>query len=205
MTRRTVIIASACGILLVICGGIVSFWISGPLHYADAGYYDQKYGPAKVAQTPTPSPAAFRAESQTEPHTCGFHSLSSTYKAYGLDPSAANLRFRLGTDVPTNLLAPDTTGTIHPDILRVLEQDGFNAEVLYSKDTFAPRLRTHLAAGHPAMVLITVNSWHWVLACGIHNDNVVICDSLKPELYEEPLDDYLATRVHNVILIQPKR
>lgn len=199
MTRRTRIITfSILGVLLVGCSGILTFCVGGP------SYYNDKYSPSATRQQPTHFPSEFVPQSQTEPHTCGFHSLGSAYTAYGINAETARLRFRLGTDVPANLLAPDTTGTIHPDILRVLEQDGFNAEVLYSKDTFAPSLREHLAKGHPAMLLITVNSWHWVLACGVRDDSIVICDSLKPELYEEPLDEYLASRVHNVILIQPK-
>lgn len=150
-------------------------------------------------------PAAFIPEQQTEPHTCGFHSISAIYKAYGLDPEVARLRFRLGTDMPTNLLVQDaTTGTIHPDILRVLGQDGFETEVVLPGDTLADRLKAHLRSGHPALILTKVSTWHWVVAATLEDDDVVICDSLEPDLYRRPIGAYAADQIYNAILVRPR-
>lgn len=199
MKRRWVLLGVA-GVLAGGCAGSLTFCAGPP------SYYSEKFGPSPVPlRLPSPTPGDFAPETQTEPHTCGLHSMNVIYRAYGLNPDDAKLRFRLGTDIPVNLFAPGTTGTIHPDILRVLEQDGFTSEVLVANEELASRLESHLTTGHPAMVLVKASTWHWVVACGIDEKrNVTICDSLKPETYQEPLGSYAADRAQSVLLIRPR-
>lgn len=200
LSIRTLLIVGAVllVVLIVAVGGLMTFVVGTP------DYYSAKYSRAG-GQAPTATPAVLVPENQTQPHTCGFHSISTIYRAYGMDPEASRLRFRLGTDMPTNLLAQgSTTGTIHPDILRVLGQDGFETQVVLPGETLAVRLRGHLESGHPALVLTRVSTWHWVVAASIREGKVTVCDSLQPTAYEEPLEAYSSERVYNVILIRPK-
>ena len=75
--------------------------------------------------SPSNNPEPAIIDPQTEPHTCGLHSLRSIYRAYGLNPDEHELRERLGVDTPANPADPTSTGTLQPDISRVLAQDGF--------------------------------------------------------------------------------
>ena len=62
---------------------------------------------------------------QTEPHTCGWHTLSSIYTTHRLNPNRLQLRERLGVDAPALPGISGSTGTVQPDMVRVLSQDGF--------------------------------------------------------------------------------
>jgi ABC-type bacteriocin/lantibiotic exporter with double-glycine peptidase domain len=168
-------------------------------------YYVEKYQAAGTAH-PLATPGAIRSERQVEPHTCGLCSLSAVYRAYGLDPEALRVRFRSGVDKPVVNFVPGTRGTIHPDMLRVLRQDGFRAEVVSLKaDDAAERVGAHLDRGHFAIALIRVNELHWVVLCGRREGTVMVCDSLREELYEEPLSEYLRERVYSLVLVEPAR
>jgi hypothetical protein len=193
--RRKVLMLGAACCLPLLCA---TFCVGPP------GYYSAKYSSAGAA-SPLVFPIAAEPERQTEPHTCGLHALSSLYRAYRLDPERLRLRFRIGVDKPVSNFFPDTTGTIHPDILRVVEQDGFEAEVLRPSDS-ATRLRVeeHLRRGHYALVLIRVNELHWVLFTGLEGDRAVVCDSLETEAYDVAFREYLAERVYSVVLIRPR-
>jgi hypothetical protein len=190
-------LAGTIAVPVLICAGVLTFCV-GP-----AGYYNRKYAPAPGPVTLADHPGPILPEVQTEPHTCGFHSLSAVYRAYGLEPASLNLRFRLGTDARLNLLAPESTGTVHPDILRVLEQDGFAPRVVNPLDLDAA-LAHHLDSGHPALVLTKVNSWHWVVAASRRDGRLLICDSLRPQPYEVDEAGYLRDSVFGLILIRPR-
>lgn len=166
-------------------------------------YYVEKYQPAAEAR-PLAKPGALVPERQTEPHTCGLCSLSAVYRAYGLDPEALRVRVRSGVDKPVVNFMPGTRGTIHPDMLRVLRQDGFRASVVNGQRD-AERIREHLERGHVAIALIRVNELHWVVLGGVRDGRVVICDSLRDELYDEPLAAYLEQRVYSMVLVEPAR
>ncbi len=176
----------------------LGFCVGSPL------YYHEKFAAVPALAHPAALPREIKPETQTEPHTCGFHSLSSLYRAYALDPEERRLRFRLGTDKPINNWIPDTRGTIHPDMLRVLRQDGFDAEVLLpkSKDTL-PRLRTHLDSGHFAVVLIKPSEFHWVVAATRDGYDALICDSQRRDLYPVPIESYLRDEVYSLMLVRP--
>ncbi|MFM9995293.1 MAG: cysteine peptidase family C39 domain-containing protein [Phycisphaerales bacterium] len=165
-------------------------------------YYMDKYQPAGDAW-PRAMPEAIRPERQIEPHTCGLCCLTSVYRAYGLDPAARRVRYRSGVDKPVINFMPSTRGTIHPDMLRVLRQDGFAAEAMNLKHD-AGRVADHLDRGHFAIALVRVNELHWVVLCGRRGENVVICDSLREELYEEPMAEYLRDRVYSLVLVEPE-
>lgn len=129
--------------------------------------------PARVATTP-------KAEKQTEPHTCGWHAMRSMYAAYGLDGRQFDLRFRLGTDEPAMRADKDSTGTLHPDLYRVLAQDGFAAEPM-DLDGASPedRLDTHLMRGQLALVVVYRSTYHWVLVGPSETEDAcVVYDSL---------------------------
>lgn len=170
-------------------------------------YYAEKYAPAAGSRRggPLARVSEVRPEKQTEPHTCGLHALGSVYRAYGLDPDGLELRFRLGTDKPFTNLIPSSRGTIHPDMLRVLHQDGFAADVVHPSDpvTAAARLGEHLDAGRVAVALVVVNDYHWIVLSGRDGDDVVICDSLRDEPYREPLRAFVRDRVYSLLLVRP--
>jgi hypothetical protein len=178
----------------------LTFCVGSPAYYRD------KFSPAANSVQPAASPGAIVPEVQTEPHTCGLHSLSAIYIAYGLDPEALRLRFRLGTDKRFNNLAPSSRGTIHPDMLRVLRQDGFQVRVLFpgGEDT-SRRLRDHLDSGHPAVALTKRSELHWVIISGRDGDDAVVCDSLDPAPYRRPLAEYVSGDVYSLMLVAPAR
>lgn len=177
---------------------LLTFCVGSPF------YYSEKYAPTDSPSRPAAFPTPITPEVQVEPHTCGLHSLAAVYTAYGLDPVALRLRFRLGTDRPVSTLAPDSRGTIHPDMLRVLRQDGFGCEVLLpgGKDA-ARRLRAHLDAGHPALALTKPSELHWVVIAARLGEDALVCDSLVPEPYRRPLEGYLADDVYSLLLVAP--
>ncbi len=169
-------------------------------------YYADKYSRAGPAGTrPLAIPRPIQPVRQAEPHTCGLCAVSAVYRAYGLDPQAHRVRFRIGVDKPVINLMSDTRGTIHPDLFRVLRQDGFELRSIGVKGDASEQLTTHLDRGHFAIALVRASDLHWVVLCGREGDRVRICDSLRDDLYDEPLATCLAQRVYSLILIEPGR
>jgi ABC-type bacteriocin/lantibiotic exporter with double-glycine peptidase domain len=144
---------------------------------------------------------------QVENHTCGYHALASIYRSYGLDPAERRLRPRLGVDTTANVYDSESTGTLHPDMLRVLVQDGFECRSLdLASDVSRQRLHRHLDAGRYALALIKrreTGRMHWVVLIGRREQRLIVCDSLKPQTYEEPLDDYWKNCLLSVVLVVP--
>jgi len=175
-------------------------------------YYSEKFAEAPAEAYPvggpTELPVIILPEHQTEPNTCGFHSLSAVYRAYGLDSEALRLRFRLGVDKPLNTLVPDSTGAIHPDMVRVVEQDGFRAAILRpsASDTM-DRSRAHMIGGHPIVTLIRAQSGglHWVVASNYSavDGTVRVCDSLFETPYRRPAEQFLTVDALSLILVRP--
>ena len=202
-TRRALVVLGIV-LLLIALLCIPTFCVGGP------GYYSSKYSPARGPR-PTGTAAALIPEVQTEPHTCGLHALSSIYRAYGLDPDQFELRFRLGTDKPLTNFAADSTGTLPPDIERVVRQDGFRFSKL---DPAAPETTEHLLAhlrlGHPALVLTHKGSMtsglHWIAMSFSPSggSNALTCDSLRPEPFEEDAAALLTTRARTLYLLSPQ-
>jgi len=145
-----------------------------------------------------------RGSWQVEPHTCRFHAVSSIYLASGLDAEAAKLRFRFGTDKPGTNFDSESVGTIRPDILRVVRQDGSDATThLLMNDDTARAIREHLRSGDPVLAMIRVTGLHWIFLTGIDGDDVIVCDSLKDGLLREPFNEFVLGRVKNAILSRP--
>jgi hypothetical protein len=143
---------------------------------------------------------------QLESHTCGLLSLSAAYALYGLSPEDKNLRFRLGVDVPANPLDSTSTGALHPDLLRVLVQDGFGYEMPLPLADGDASLRAHLQTGDVALVLIRrreTGGLHWVLADSCNGVNIRIVDSLRESPGDEPLAAYLNECILSIVLIHP--
>ncbi len=198
MRPRRIIILTAVGAAVA-----MTFCVGSPLYY----FRKTRGVPADRLRTPVvaPYPVAVVPDQQTEPHTCGYHSIRAVYTAYGLDPDERRLRFRLGVDKPLNNLLPDSRGTIHPDMIRVLEQDGFACRVLLPwQDGAAPLLAGHLRAGHLAIALTRANDLHWVVLSRSTDEVVLVADSLVEEPYAEPLDSYLDERVYSLLLVEPR-
>jgi hypothetical protein len=201
---RRVLAALCIVFLFVLLLCIPTFCVGGP------GYYSSKYSPVRGPR-PTGTAAALIPEVQTEPHTCGLHALSSIYRAYGLDAEQFDLRFRLGTDKPLTNFAADSTGTLPPDIERVVRQDGF---ILAEHDPAAPEtaehLLSHLQRGHAALVLTHKGSLttglHWIALSASPDRGgwVRVCDSLKPEPFEEDAVDLLSSRARTLYLLSPR-
>ncbi|CAM2007348.1 hypothetical protein [Acanthopleuribacter pedis] len=167
-----------------------------------------KYYASDAQQKPSALPNPIQGENQTEGHTCGLHSLSAIYKSYSLDPAAADLRFRLGVDRRANPFDATTLGTVQPDILRVVHQDGFATAVLDLQDPVPARrhLQNHLESGHYALTLIRrrqSGNLHWVVISAWLDNELTVVDSLTPQPYTEPVDDFMTNHVLSVMLLQP--
>lgn len=153
---------------------------------------------------------ALQARPQFDNHTCGYLALAAIYEAFGLDERKAELRFRLGVDEPaTPESADDTVGTLHPDIFRVVTQDGFEATVVDLEWTNATtQITNHLELSRPALALITRrenNRLHWVVFTEHEAGKVKVADSLRPsEIYTEELDSYLRDCVVSVLLLETR-
>ena len=153
--------------------------------------------PTRVATTP-------KAGTQTEPHTCGWHVMSSMYAAYGLDGETFDLRFRLGTDEPAMRADKESTGTLHPDLYRVLAQDGFKIDALdLDSNVAAVALKNHLAWQQLALVVVYRSTYHWVLiGPADQSDELVVYDSLKDEPETMPVDELLNDAL-SITLVEP--
>ena len=141
-------------------------------------------------QRPTAVPGSYTLEAQTEGFTCGVHALSTVYKAYGLDPAAERIRWRLGVDTKAVFYVSDSTGALHPDMYMVLAQDFFQVDTisLHKYDAW-DELCAHLNTGHPAVLLIKRRengNLHWVVATRtLEDDKIEVYDSLFDEPYAE--------------------
>lgn len=187
------------GVLLSVFVLFAAFCVGTPR------YYGAKYAPVESAAMPAATPGEFQPQEQVEPHTCGLHSLSTIYLAYGLDPEAMNLRFRLGIDKPATNLDDTSRGLIHPDMLRVLNQDGFQFTLLDPQSSnVKDALFAHLDTGHPALALTQPAGLHWLVLSGREDESIVVCDSLAPERYRRDADGYLAPELYSLILVKPR-
>lgn len=197
-TRRILLYAVALPLIAVLALLVVPFCAGPP------SYYSLKYGRSDVPMHPSKTPTGFAPVKQTEPHTCGYCSIAAIYNAYGLDHGASGLRFRLGTDVQLNQLMESTTGTIPPDMARVLQQDGFSTQTITGvNDKMIGLTLAHLHSGHPALAVIKVKGLHWVVLTGEIDGELTICDSLHDALYTRPTDAYLRDEVYGVMLVKP--
>lgn len=198
-TRRRMIVYTTVVVVVAVLLVMLVPFCAGP-----PSYYSAKYGRSDVPMHPSKKPAAFVPMKQTEPHTCGYCGVVAIYNAYGLDHRAAGLRFRLGTDVQLNQLVDSSTGTIPPDMTRVLEQDGFTTQtVSAANEKMAALTLAHLRTGHPALAVIKVKGLHWVVLTTEHDGQLTVCDSLHDDLYTKPADAYLKDDVYGVMLIKP--
>lgn len=169
--------------------------------------------------SPDESPQRAEIETQTEPHTCGLHSLRSVYRAYGLNPDEHALRVRLGVDVPANPADETSTGTLQPDLTRVLAQDGFSMETLDLEDsTASTQLESRLSKQHKALALIRKldnGNLHWVVlqqadspeSLGSPADStndiehIEVIDSLAEQPRQENTRDFIQRQAVTIILL----
>ncbi len=153
-------------------------------------------------------PAPPRLERQVEPHTCGYHAASTIYKAYGLDVGERRLRARLGVDNKSLLYDSSSTGCLHPDIYRVMNQDGFDAIALdLDSSSDSASLKSHLEAGGLALALIQRHDsgvMHWVVLGAISGGEVSVQDPLEDEIQTASYQEYWDDRLLSVIKVQPR-
>ncbi|MCP5538935.1 MAG: hypothetical protein H7A53_07275 [Akkermansiaceae bacterium] len=147
-------------------------------------------------------------EAQFENDTCGLHTLRVIYKSYGLDPDKKALRFRLGLDTPANPIDPGSTGTLQPDMFRVLNQDGFLYELVDLNDvgSAVTKLLEHLKGGNMAAVLIARRengAMHWIAVQRVENEHLVILDSLSKNSYLESPDTFTRNMAISCVLVKP--
>lgn len=144
-------------------------------------------------------------ERQVEPHTCGFHALSWVYRSHGVSPDARALRTRLGVDAVSLVYDRSSTGTLHPDMYRVMDQDGFLATAMRVGDAdHLRRFRHHLACGHSALGLIVQPDsgiMHWVVLNRLEGDSVTVVDSMKPEPHTVSLDEWWRQRLISAVMV----
>lgn len=167
------------------------------------------FAPVHPVPTLAAQPSPPRLERQAEPHTCGYHAASTVYKAYGLDVSQRRLRARLGVDSKSFLYDSSTTGCLHPDIYRVMDQDGFDAVALNLDSTSdSASLKSHLETGGLALALIHRHDcgvMHWVVLGSISTGEVSILDPLDSEIQSAPYQEYWEKRLLSVIKVQPRQ
>lgn len=197
--------------ILIITGA--AFCVGGPNYYfgkyshaprKQQPFGDGKLMPSETTTKPSHTPHFTTAEVQTESHTCGFNACSTIYNAYGLNPAEKQLRFRLGTDKRGTNFDPESLGTIHPDIVRVLTQDGFETNVLWQPATDdGEAIQSHLASGHPVLAMIRVKGLHWIVLTGNENGKTHIYDSLKQEVEKVDIATFVKERVLSAILVKP--
>jgi ABC-type bacteriocin/lantibiotic exporter with double-glycine peptidase domain len=156
---------------------------------------------------PAPLPTPLSPFLQTEPNTCGMHAMEAIYASYGLRPTDFKLRERLGVDRPAIPLLSSTDGSIHPDILRVLSQDGFQAHLLkLGNEYFDAKLITHLNGAHYAMTLIKRHengNLHWVVITAYEDGQITIADSIGPRTYQRDLKTYAEDQIVSLLLVSP--
>jgi len=189
---------------LVLSIGCLGRLVGGKYDGPDFGHNADPSGPAPLPDTPV-------RVKQTLPHTCGLRAMESAYRAYGMDPEAYDIRYRLGTDFSAIPTDPDATGTLHPDILRVLAQDGF-ATTLIDLDEAgaADQLEAHLSQGHLALAVVYRSTYHWVLLAppeSGHAENqgeLWLIDSLAEGHTEHGIAEYIQNETLSVILIRPR-
>ena len=161
---------------------------------------------------PVPSlstqPSPPKLEHQVEGHTCGYHAASTVYKAYGLDVNERRLRARLGIDNRSFLYDSTTTGCLHPDIYRAMDQDGFDAQALdLSSTSDSDTLKSHLEAGGLALALIHRHDsgvMHWVVLSTVSGSDMSVLDPLEPEVQSAPFQEYWESRLLSVIRVKPR-
>ncbi|MGE3181713.1 MAG: hypothetical protein AB7N71_08790 [Phycisphaerae bacterium] len=197
--RRVVVITLSVVALLFILALIPITWVASGIPAKSAA--------AHVDAWPAPFATPVIGIPQTEPHTCGYLALSAVYRAYGLSPEDENLRFRLGVDRTANPFDAESTGTLHPDLLRVLTQDHFSYRFLDPDESeAAQKLCDHLENQQAALLLVrlrTCGKLHWICAAACDNDILHIADSLQTTATQEPAAEFLRDCALSVILLTP--
>lgn len=161
-----------------------------------------------VQQSPIERLRAAAPEAQLESHTCGLLTLRAIYKAYGMDPDKSNLRVRLGVDVPANPFDPESIGTMQPDILRVVVQDGFDYTILRKASDTATELLASLGDKRMAAVLIRRRQnghLHWVALQYESPTTIKVIDSLAAEPYSEPIEPFMDECLLSCIILSPTK
>ncbi len=185
--------------LFLLIGSGIAFCVGNPQ------YYHAKYQRPPNRSVPSQGPFEYETETQTEPHTCGFHACSTIYRAYLLDPEEKKLRFRLGTDKQGTNFDPESLGTLHPDIVRVLAQDGFETNVLLQPAADdAKEIKAHLDSRHPVLAMIRVKGLHWVAIEGGYGEIGFVHDSLKQRNERIEIIPYVKEHVLSAILVKPQ-
>lgn len=164
-----------------------------------------KYGGVAIDTGPNPTAKRPVRVEQSLPHTCGLRAMEAAYFAYGLDPDALNIRYRLGTDyaaVPTD---PTSTGTLHPDLLRVLAQDGFTTTVLdLDQPDALQQLADHLGRDQLALTVVYRSTYHWMVLADDGPGRVWVVDSLSAEGTSHGIDGFIEDQALSIILIAPR-
>ncbi len=184
--------------LILIVAACTYAVVSGP-------YYSEKFSPGPRQDEFVALAAQIAPEVQLEGHTCGFHSLSSVYRAYGIDPEKARLRFRLGVDRVAVPGATGTEGTLHPDLFRVANQDGFHVELLEPDRPLAYRALLAHVAYNAAMILVARGEGlHWIVVDHGEHMKVRVSDSLEPEPILIDVREFFERPILSIVLLAPR-
>ncbi len=168
-------------------------------------YRSAKYRPVSLPDQVIERAEPLVPEEQVEGHTCGLHALSSVYRAYGLDPAEQRLRFRLGVDRNAVPGATDTEGTLHPDLFRVVNQDGFHIALIDPERPDAHRaLVAHLLHDAALVLIQRGEGLHWIALDHGGDDEVRVSDSLEPEAYLSDAIAFFDRPILSVILLTPR-
>ena len=99
------------------------------------------------------------------------------------------------------------TGTLQPDMYRVLAQDGFEFSSLDVDIADAiTNLERHVSSGNFALALIQrreTGHMHWVVVAGVQDRQLLICDSLKSQPYLEEPENWWKECVLGIVLLKP--
>ena len=142
---------------------------------------------------------------QEDDFSCGYLALSAIYRSYGLDPSRARLRERLGTSVPAIPFVASSNGTLQPDLIRVLNQDGFRAQAINPIKELS-LLKRHLSGPHYVLALVRTEEsggLHWIVLSDFREGAFEIADSLVEGLHWKKEEEFVGPRFLQAILLSP--
>ncbi|MFA6244233.1 MAG: hypothetical protein WC655_25040 [Candidatus Hydrogenedentales bacterium] len=190
-------------VLVALLGFVVLPWFAEVVERLDF-----KGNAPYVQQSPIERLRSVAPEAQLESHTCGLLTLRAIYKAYGMDPDKSNLRVRLGVDVPANPFDSESIGTMQPDILRVVVQDGFDYTILRKAGDTARELLASLGDNHMAAALIRRRQnghLHWVALQYDSPTAIKVIDSLATEPYSEPIKPFMDECLLSCVILSPAK
>src|SRR5690606_33058241 len=114
---------------------------------------------------------------------CAFHTLKAVYEFYGHNFESTRLKKRLGLECVSQPRGESKSkGALHPELLKVLTEDGFYFDSLcldLPEKKIVKKLQKHLCKGNMAIVLLRRKyngNMHWVALRNSEKGQIAIID-----------------------------